>query len=199
MVEQNARRCLQICDRGYVLDQGRDAYTGTGRELANDPKVIAALLGHVGPGRRGRVAPELRLSECQSWPTTRRMPPGLRPGASSLLRCRSDDQPLTPSTESMSFGAFWSSLNVVDSDERRRRVVVLVRADRCRTDPGTRISSPSASRSAHSANVAHSVPPDAPDTAARFSWTVRRLVRAALDRGEGGRGRWRRRTQRAYE
>src|SRR4249920_1323789 len=31
MVEQNARRCLQICDRGYVLDQGKDAYTGTGR------------------------------------------------------------------------------------------------------------------------------------------------------------------------
>src|SRR5690606_13325471 len=26
MVEQNARRCLQICDRGYVLDQGRNAY-----------------------------------------------------------------------------------------------------------------------------------------------------------------------------
>ena len=26
MVEQNARRCLQICDRGYVLDQGRDAH-----------------------------------------------------------------------------------------------------------------------------------------------------------------------------
>ncbi|MFF7892565.1 ATP-binding cassette domain-containing protein [Streptomyces sp. NPDC007907] len=30
MVEQNARRCLQVCDRGYVLDQGRNAYTGTG-------------------------------------------------------------------------------------------------------------------------------------------------------------------------
>jgi branched-chain amino acid transport system ATP-binding protein len=45
MVEQNARRCLQICDRGYVLDQGRDAYTGTGRELAKDPKVIALYLG----------------------------------------------------------------------------------------------------------------------------------------------------------
>ena len=40
MVEQNARRCLQICDRGYVLDQGRNAYTGTGRALATDPKVI---------------------------------------------------------------------------------------------------------------------------------------------------------------
>lgn len=45
MVEQNARRCLQICDRGYVLDQGTDAYTGTGRELADDPKVIELYLG----------------------------------------------------------------------------------------------------------------------------------------------------------
>ncbi|NNH50862.1 ABC transporter ATP-binding protein [Promicromonospora citrea] len=45
MVEQNARRCLQICDRGYVLDQGKDAYTGTGRELQADPKVISLYLG----------------------------------------------------------------------------------------------------------------------------------------------------------
>jgi branched-chain amino acid transport system ATP-binding protein len=45
MVEQNARRCLQIVDRGYVLDQGRDAHAGTGRELANDPKVIELYLG----------------------------------------------------------------------------------------------------------------------------------------------------------
>ncbi len=45
MVEQNARRCLQICDRGYVLDQGRNAYTGTGKQLANDPKVIELYLG----------------------------------------------------------------------------------------------------------------------------------------------------------
>ena len=48
MVEQNARRCLQICDRGYVLDQGRDAYHGTGRELLNDPKVIGLYLGTLG-------------------------------------------------------------------------------------------------------------------------------------------------------
>ncbi len=48
MVEQNARRCLQICDRGYVLDQGKDAYTGTGRELLNDPKVISLYLGTLG-------------------------------------------------------------------------------------------------------------------------------------------------------
>ncbi|MEJ6757960.1 MAG: ABC transporter ATP-binding protein [Pontimonas sp.] len=48
MVEQNARRCLQICDRGYVLDQGKDAYTGTGRELLYDPKVIELYLGSLG-------------------------------------------------------------------------------------------------------------------------------------------------------
>jgi branched-chain amino acid transport system ATP-binding protein len=45
MVEQNARRCLQICDRGYVLDQGANAYTGTGQELLTDPKVIELYLG----------------------------------------------------------------------------------------------------------------------------------------------------------
>ena len=45
IVEQNAARCLQIVDRGYVLDQGTNAYTGTGRELANDPKVIELYLG----------------------------------------------------------------------------------------------------------------------------------------------------------
>ncbi len=45
MVEQNARRCLQVVDRGYVLDQGRNAYTGTGRELLADPAVIELYLG----------------------------------------------------------------------------------------------------------------------------------------------------------
>ena len=44
MVEQNARRCLQICDRGYVLDQGRNAYTDTGESLMNDPRVIEFYL-----------------------------------------------------------------------------------------------------------------------------------------------------------
>ena len=48
IVEQNARRALQICDRGYVLDQGRDAYHGTGRDLLNDPKVIGLYLGTLG-------------------------------------------------------------------------------------------------------------------------------------------------------
>ena len=45
MGEQNARRCLQICHRGYVLDQGTNAYTDTGRNLLHDPKVIELYLG----------------------------------------------------------------------------------------------------------------------------------------------------------
>lgn len=48
MVEQNARRCLQIADRAYVLDQGRNAYSGTGSELMHDPKVIDLYLGTLG-------------------------------------------------------------------------------------------------------------------------------------------------------
>lgn len=45
MVEQNAYRCLQLSDRAYVLDQGKDAYTGSGKELMDDPKVIELYLG----------------------------------------------------------------------------------------------------------------------------------------------------------
>ena len=45
MVEQNAARCLAICGRGYVLDQGRNAYTDTGQNLLTDPKVIELYLG----------------------------------------------------------------------------------------------------------------------------------------------------------
>lgn len=48
MVEQNARHCLGIADRGYVLDQGRNAYTGTGQELLHDPKVVDLYLGTMG-------------------------------------------------------------------------------------------------------------------------------------------------------
>jgi branched-chain amino acid transport system ATP-binding protein len=48
MVEQNARRCLQIADRAYVLDQGRNAHTGPGQDLLRDPKVIELYLGTLG-------------------------------------------------------------------------------------------------------------------------------------------------------
>jgi ABC-type branched-subunit amino acid transport system ATPase component len=48
IVEQNARRCLEICDRGYVLDQGKNAYTDTGVGLLHDPRVIQLYLGSLG-------------------------------------------------------------------------------------------------------------------------------------------------------
>jgi len=45
MVEQNARQALEIADQGYVLVQGRNAFTGTGKELLNDPEVRKSFLG----------------------------------------------------------------------------------------------------------------------------------------------------------
>ena len=45
MVEQNARQALEIADRGYVLVQGRNAYTGSGQELLADPEVRKSFLG----------------------------------------------------------------------------------------------------------------------------------------------------------
>ena len=45
LVEQNARRALQIADRGYVMDSGEITMTGVGKEMLDDPKVRAAYLG----------------------------------------------------------------------------------------------------------------------------------------------------------
>jgi len=45
LVEQNAKRALKFSNRGYVLDQGRNAYQGEGAELLNDPRVVDLYLG----------------------------------------------------------------------------------------------------------------------------------------------------------
>lgn len=45
MVEQNARQALEIADKGYVLVQGRNAFSGTGRDLLEDPEVRKSFLG----------------------------------------------------------------------------------------------------------------------------------------------------------
>ena len=45
LVEQNAKRALNFSDRGYVLDQGRNAYQGKGHELLEDPRVVDLYLG----------------------------------------------------------------------------------------------------------------------------------------------------------
>ena len=85
MVEQNASRCLQICHRGYVLDQGQNAYTGTGKRTADRPEGDRALPRHAGQDapeteRPGCVRPRRSLSEtrrarpsCQDVPSP---PPG---------------------------------------------------------------------------------------------------------------------------
>ena len=44
-VEQNAARALEISDRGYVLELGRNRYEGSGRELLGNPDVRTMYLG----------------------------------------------------------------------------------------------------------------------------------------------------------
>ena len=45
VVEQNARRALEIADTGFVLAGGRNLYTDTGENLLNDPEVARSFLG----------------------------------------------------------------------------------------------------------------------------------------------------------
>ena len=45
LVEQNVRQTLTLCDRAYVLENGRIVLQGTGKELLNDEHVREAYLG----------------------------------------------------------------------------------------------------------------------------------------------------------
>lgn len=45
LVEQNARKALEMADRGYVLESGKDRFEGPGLELLNNPKVGELYLG----------------------------------------------------------------------------------------------------------------------------------------------------------
>ena len=45
MVEQNAKQALSISDRGYVMVTGENKFSGTGKELLNDPEVRRSFLG----------------------------------------------------------------------------------------------------------------------------------------------------------
>ncbi|QAU11503.1 ABC transporter ATP-binding protein [Halorubrum sp. BOL3-1] len=45
MVEQNAKKALRRCDRGYVLVNGENAYEGPGKELLHDQEVRERFLG----------------------------------------------------------------------------------------------------------------------------------------------------------
>ncbi|RJL05355.1 ABC transporter ATP-binding protein [Paracoccus aestuarii] len=45
MVEQNARQAMMIADKAYVLVQGANAHTGTGKELMQNDEVRRTFLG----------------------------------------------------------------------------------------------------------------------------------------------------------
>ena len=145
MVEQNARRCLQICDRGYVLDQGKDAYTGTGRELAKDPKVIALYLGTLAEDvnkERDDRATSIDARPC--CPTaeahvTRQRPRTIGSGAFVLVVRRSLDRTLHSGAEDV----LVVLVEGVDTHERGRRVVLLVdRTDARRTGVADLVTGP---------------------------------------------------------
>ena len=170
MVEQNARRCLQICDRGYVLDQGRDAYTGTGKRAGQGPEGHRAVPRHARGGRRrGPHRQALRSRARQDGRTRAPAPPAPRrraPGREALTPPELSTEP-TRAPDRWS-GAFVSAscrggggagsrrphqprslqaalhlvhvdglvvrVELVDADEGRRRVVLLVdRTDARRT------------------------------------------------------------------
>ena len=52
LVEQNARAALQVADRGYVLEMGAVALTGSARDLLHDRRIIDTYLGI---GRKGEA------------------------------------------------------------------------------------------------------------------------------------------------
>ena len=45
IIEQNTQQGLQISDRGYVLELGKNSHSGTGQELLENPEVRRAFLG----------------------------------------------------------------------------------------------------------------------------------------------------------
>jgi branched-chain amino acid transport system ATP-binding protein len=45
LVEQNARKALQVADHAYVMERGRIVLSGTGPELLNMPEVQRTYLG----------------------------------------------------------------------------------------------------------------------------------------------------------
>jgi len=45
LVEQNARKALQVADYAYVLDRGSLAYAAPAAEIRSDPRIVEAYLG----------------------------------------------------------------------------------------------------------------------------------------------------------
>jgi branched-chain amino acid transport system ATP-binding protein len=45
MVEQNAKQALEISDLGFVLNQGKNLFTNTGKFLLDNKEVRKSFLG----------------------------------------------------------------------------------------------------------------------------------------------------------
>ena len=54
LIEQNAAMALTIADRGYVMENGRIALSGSGKELLSNPDVKRAYLGMYSTEGEGR-------------------------------------------------------------------------------------------------------------------------------------------------
>ena len=52
LVEQNARRALNISERAYVLEQGHIVKSGRSADLADDPSIIESYLGRQAVGKK---------------------------------------------------------------------------------------------------------------------------------------------------
>jgi len=49
LVEQNARKALQVADRGYLLDTGKTTITDSAQNLLEDPRIVQGYLGRACP------------------------------------------------------------------------------------------------------------------------------------------------------
>ena len=45
LIEQNAQKVLEFCDQAYIMQVGKVAISGRGRDLLEDNAVAAAYLG----------------------------------------------------------------------------------------------------------------------------------------------------------
>ena len=84
MVEQNARRCLQVCHRGYVLDQGRNAYTGHRPRAARRPAGSSSCTSARSPASDADATSPSRRAAHAATGSGRDRSPGRRPGLSSF-------------------------------------------------------------------------------------------------------------------
>jgi acyl-CoA reductase-like NAD-dependent aldehyde dehydrogenase/ABC-type branched-subunit amino acid transport system ATPase component len=79
IVEQNAKRCLRLADRAYLIANGRIVGEGRAADLADDPQVAAAYLGGALPANDDApvaVAPPPIFSP-PPLPATGEMPPAI--------------------------------------------------------------------------------------------------------------------------